>query len=508
VGDVTGQQESLWMATSGELRQPALSGAAGTFDVAVVGAGITGLTTALLLKRAGARVAVLEMGRICQGVTGYTTAKITSLHELVYADFAQRLGDDTARIYGEANQAGLGQIAALVEDLSIDCAFERRPAVTWTAEPDRVDEVRAEAEVAARLGLPARFTAEVDLPFEVAGAVVFDDQAQFHPRDYVLGLARAVHGDGSVVSEHTRVLDVDDGEPCSVSFEGGTLEADHVVLATHMPFLDRGGLFAKAHPKRSYCISARVEGPAPRSMSINVESPTRSVRSYTREGEQHLIIGGESHKPGADPDERRHWEALAEWARTHFAIGRIDYRWSAQDYYGVDGLPYVGRLSRSSGALWAATGFRKWGMTNGTAAAMLLAHLVRGQDHPWAEVFDANRVAPVASAKGFIKENLEVAGHFVGDRLNLPGREAIDDLTDGDGVVCRISGEAYAVCRDGDRTIAVSPVCTHLGCHVSWNRGERSWDCPCHGSRFEPDGTVIQGPATTDLGGEDLPDAG
>jgi glycine/D-amino acid oxidase-like deaminating enzyme/nitrite reductase/ring-hydroxylating ferredoxin subunit len=502
-----GVQESLWMATSEDRPLTVLTRDTDRFDVVVVGGGITGLTTALLLKRAGARVAVLEMGRVCQGVTGYTTAKVTSLHELVYADFAQRLGEETARVYGEANEAAISQISDLVEDLGIDCAFERRPAVTWTADADRVDDVRAEAEVASRLGLPARFTTDTDLPFEVAGAVVFDDQAQLHPRDYVLGLAQAVHGDGSLVAEHTRVLDVDDGHPCRVSFEGGTVEADHVVLATHIPFLDRGGLFAKAHPKRSYCISARVDGPVPESMAINVESPTRSVRAYTRDGAQHLIIGGESHKPGDDPDERRHWAALADWARTHFGVEDIDYRWSAQDYYGVDGLPYVGTLSRSTSRLWAATGFRKWGLTNGTAAAMILADRVRGQDHPWAATFDTNRVDPLASAKGFIKENLEVAGHFVGDRVNLPGREVLDDLEDGDGVVCRVSGEAYAVCREGADLRAVSPVCTHLGCHVSWNRGERSWDCPCHGSRFAPDGLVIQGPATRDLAGKDLPDA-
>jgi glycine/D-amino acid oxidase-like deaminating enzyme/nitrite reductase/ring-hydroxylating ferredoxin subunit len=494
------------MATSRDLQQPGLSGDTGRFDVAIVGAGITGLTTALLLKRAGARVAVLEMGRVCQGVTGYTSAKITSLHELVYADFAERLGEDTARVYGQANEAALARIAALVEELGIDCAFERLPAVTWTAEADRVEQLRAESEVAVRLGLPARFSTDVDLPFPVAGAVIFDDQAQFHPRDYVLGLATAVHGDGSVVSEQTRVLDVEEGEPCRVSLEGGTVEADHVVLATHLPFLDRGGLFAKAHPKRSYCISARVEGPLPQSMSINVESPTRSVRPYTRGGEQHLIIGGGSHTPGDDPDERRHWQALAQWAQSRFSIRSIDYRWSAQDYYGVDGLPYIGQLSRSSKKVWAATGFRKWGMTNGTVAAMILTDHIRGQDNPWAGVFDTNRLGLLASAKGFVKENLEVAGHFLGDRLNLPGSEALADLDDGEGVVCRIRGEAYAVSRDGDRTVAVSPVCTHLGCHVRWNRGERSWDCPCHGSRFDPEGTVIQGPATTDLGGKDLPD--
>jgi Rieske Fe-S protein len=322
----------------------------------------------------------------------------------------------------------------------------------------------------------------------------------------VFALADAVDGDGSIVAERTRVLDVDDGSPCTLELEGGTMTADHVVLATQLPFLDRGGLFARAHPKRSYALSARVDGPVPESMSINVESPSRSVRPYQRNGETHLIIGGGSHTPGDDPDERRHWLALAEWAHEHFAVRSIDHRWSAHDYVGVDDLPYIGLLWPGTSRIWAATGFRKWGMTNGTVAAEIIADGIAGRDNAWAATFDPNRLDPAASAKKLVKENVAVGAHLVGDRLGLPGAEAIEALIDGDGVVARVDGTAYAVCRQGGVTTAVSPVCTHLGCHVSWNRGETSWDCPCHGSRFAPDGTVIQGPATTDLAPKELPD--
>jgi glycine/D-amino acid oxidase-like deaminating enzyme/nitrite reductase/ring-hydroxylating ferredoxin subunit len=507
--NLPGASDSLWMRTS-KPSYPPMDGEDGRFDVVVIGAGITGVTTALRCKEQGLRVAVLEMGEVCQGVTGHTTAKISSLHELIYDQLVSKHGDDGARVYGQANESAIATIGQTVEELGIDCAFERRPHLTWTTDPERVDEVRSEAATAARLGLPARFTTDTDLPFEVAGAVVFDDQAQFHPRDYVLALAAAVHGDGSVVAEHNHVIDVDDAsgdEPCRVHVEGGgTIRAAHVVLATHLPFLDRGGLFARAHPKRSYALSAVVDGPIPESMSMSADSPTRSLRPYIRDGVVRIIVGGGSHKPGADDDERRHWAALAEWAHEHFSVREIDHRWSAHDYVSVDELPYVGLLWPGTERIWAATGFRKWGMTNGTAAAVIISDGILGRANPWAATFDPNRVNLLASAKKLVKENLQVGKHFVGDRVGLPGREAVEALSEGEGVVARVDGSAYAVCRHAGATSVVSPVCTHMGCHVRWNRGEASWDCPCHGSQFSPDGTVIQGPATTDLERRSLPE--
>jgi glycine/D-amino acid oxidase-like deaminating enzyme/nitrite reductase/ring-hydroxylating ferredoxin subunit len=508
VESLEGVRESLWMATSRGREWPSLDGVH-RYDVAVVGAGITGVTTALLLKRAGARVAVLEMGAVCQGVTGHTTAKVTSLHQLAYAELASRFDEETAQVYGAANQAAIKQIAAFVGQLDIDCAFERRPAITYTLDDEQVAHVEAEAQTAARVGLPAHFVTQTDLPFPVAGAVRFEDQAQFHPRDYVQALAENVDGQGCAVYERSRVVDVRDGSPCRIETPDGAVEADHVVVATHLPLLDRGFFFARAHPSRSYAIAVRVDGALPEGMYINVEQPTRSVRPYVRDGQRMLIVGGEGHKPGEDDDETLHWEALAAWARQHFPVTSIEYSWSAQDYTSIDKLPYVGRLSPRARGLWTATGFRKWGMTCGTAAAMILADLIQGRHNPWAATFDPNRVTPRQSTTSFVTENLNVARHFVRDRLVLPGRDALDALAPGDGVVVRLGTQAYAVSRDehgGWRSL--SPVCTHMGCHVRWNTAERSWDCPCHGSRFTPDGTVIHGPAVRDLDPKPLPDRG
>lgn len=505
--------QSLWMATSAAPERPSFAGE-DRVDVAVVGAGITGLTTAVLLTQAGMRVAVLDMGAVGQGVTGFTTAKISSLHELIYGELTDRHGEETARTYGEANEAAIAQIAQLVDDHAIDCAFERRAAVTWTRQPDMVDAVRREDQVARRLGLPVRPATAADLPFAVQAAVVFDAQAQFHPRDYLLGLARIVDAGGSTMYQHSRVVGLRPGAPNRLTVinpdrpdrrDHGVLRADHVVIATQLPFFDIGGFFARAHPMRSYLVSAPVGGSVPDSMSISAGSPTRSLRTYDRDGRRHLLIGGESHRPGVSLDERVHWEHLERWGREHFDLGPVDYRWSAHDYTPVDGLPYVGRLAPLGPQLWTATGYRKWGMTNGTAAAMILAGAITGRHVPWAAAFDAQRLTLTASARTFITENATTGYHFVRDRLGLPGPAAVDDLRDGDGRVVRAGPRAVAVSREAGQLRGVSPVCPHLGCHVRWNRAERSWDCPCHGSRFTAEGTVIQGPATKDLAPRAVP---
>ena len=506
------RRTSLWMDTAGSAGRAARPRLEGDLrvDVAVVGAGITGTTTALLLKEAGLDVALVEMGEVCQGVTGHTTAKITPLQSTTYAQLVAKFNEETARVYAEAQTVGLQEVRRLVREHAIDCDLETRPAATYTTDPGSVQQLRDEVDGAVAAGLPARFTTALDLPYPVAGAVVLDDSAQFHPRRYVQALADAVAGDGSHVFEGSRVVDVRDGAPARIATPEGSVEADAVVVATHLPLVDRGWFFAKAHPVRSYAIAVAVDGPVPETMAISIDSPTRSVRSYVRaDGTRGLVLGGESHKPGDDEDEQRHWEALVAWAHEHFAVRSVDHLWSAQDYTPVDGLPYVGKVARTSRALYAATGFRKWGMSNGTAAGVLLRDLVMGRTSPWASTFDPNRVTPAQSAKEFLKENLDVARHFVQDRVGLPGREAVDGLQPGEGVVARIGAEAYAVSRGDAGTLrSCSPLCTHMHCHVAWNTAERSWDCPCHGSRFAPDGTVIQGPATRDLDPKPLPDAG
>jgi nitrite reductase/ring-hydroxylating ferredoxin subunit len=310
-----------------------------------------------------------------------------------------------------------------------------------------------------------------------------------------------VDGDGSRVLETTRVLGVEGDGPVRVVTDRGTIRARDVVIATHLPILDRGLFFAKAHPERSYALACRIRPDQdPGGMYINVTTPTRSVRTARDEHGPLLLLGGEGHRPGEEPDPDRRYRALEEFGRRHWGSEEFPYRWSTQDYTAVDGVPYVGRLTRRSPHVLVATAFRKWGMTNGTAAAMILADLIVGRPNPWAALFDAKRVTPRPSATAFLRENASVGRHFVGDRLDRGDAVAPGDLSPGEGRLLRHRGRKTAVYRDdAGRIHALSPVCTHMGCHVAWNPAERSWDCPCHGSRFSGEGAVIQGPAIRDL---------
>jgi glycine/D-amino acid oxidase-like deaminating enzyme len=302
---------SLWIATTPETDYPRLEGDE-RVDVAVLGGGITGITAAYLLKREGKTVAVVEAKRIVRGVTGYTTAKLTVGHGLIYGKLVKAFGAEGALTYAASNQAGIERVAELVEELDIDCDFERASNFVYTEAKEEVQKIRDEVEAAGRSGVAARFMTETDLPFPVAGAARVDDQAQFHPRKYVLALAAAIPGDGSHVFELTRArgVKVHEGE-CLVETESGTVRARQVVVATHLPFLDRGFFFAKAHPGMSYAVSAQIEeATAPRGMYISADQPTRSIRSTPRgPGSRTVVVGGEGHKPGLDDDTERRYRA-------------------------------------------------------------------------------------------------------------------------------------------------------------------------------------------------------
>jgi nitrite reductase/ring-hydroxylating ferredoxin subunit len=274
------------------------------------------------------------------------------------------------------------------------------------------------------------------------------------------------------------------------------VRGDAVVIATHLPIGEMGGYFARTEPWRSYALAVTVAGERSHDMYISADAPTRSLR--TAGG--YLIVGGEGHKVGEAHDTTEHYRDLERWAREHFDVVEVAHRWSAQDWSSADGLPYIGRMAGHDDGIYVATAFRKWGMTHGTVAALVIRDLIAGRENPWLEVYDATRLAPKQSLRGVISEGAATVKHFIGDRLH-PGDDAtVQDLSPGEGAVVRIDGDPVAAYRDDEGTVhAVAATCTHLGCRVTFNPAERSWDCPCHGSRFTTDGTVLEGPAVDDL---------
>ena len=492
---------SYWVETTPETSYPPLEDDV-SVDVAVIGGGITGITAATLLKREGKTIALVESKRIVRGATGYTTAKVTAGHGAVYADLQDKFGAAGARMYADSNQAAVERVAQFVEEDGIECDFERKDNYVYAGSNQEVAALKAEIEAEKRAGLPVTLVEKTPLPYWVAAAIRLENQAQFHPRKYLLALAASIPGDGSHVFEQTMATDVGSGEPCVVETGRGTLRAQDVIVATHLPFEDSGLFFAKTHPHRSYAVAAPLdEALAPDGMFINSGTPTRSVRTI-RDGERLLIqVGGQGHRPGEEEDTSARYQALEDFLQEHWPqAGATEYRWSTQDYMSLDRVPYIGRLRRTSKHVYTATGYSKWGMTSGTLAGMLLTDRILGRENPWADLYDSKRLKPKASFKRFLSGNAASARHLVADRFKAPEKLEPEELAPGQGGILRVRGRKRAVYRDDAGTLHVlSPVCRHIGCHVAWNSAERSWDCPCHGSRYSGEGEVIQGPTVKPL---------
>ncbi|NYH55069.1 glycine/D-amino acid oxidase-like deaminating enzyme/nitrite reductase/ring-hydroxylating ferredoxin subunit [Nocardiopsis arvandica] len=478
-------------------------------DVAVVGGGLTGLTTALLARRTGVgTVAVLEAGRLGQGTTGHTTGKVTSQHGLVYAQLTSRYGQDQARMYADANQAGVELVAALTGEYGIDCGLTRAPALAYTRDPGQRRALEEEVAAAVRLGLPASLVESADLPFEIEAAVRFDDQSHFHPGRYVAGLARALSASGASVFEHTRALEVEEHQDGTVQVRtaDATVRAKSVVVATLLPIGMIGGYFARTRPSRSFGLAARLRGPAPREMTISADPPTRSTRPWPDGGPNGLIVVGGGHETGTERDTQAMWEDLEQWTRSTFEVDSVEYRWSGQDYTTADQVPYIGR-SPASDRVLVATGFGKWGLSNGTAAAVMLGDLLAGRDHPWLPVFDATRLGDAKAVDRLVKDNLKVGADLVGGHLDRLRSHHGRHLARGQGGVIDVDGDSVGAYRDAEGGLhAVGLTCTHMGCRLAWNAAETSWDCGCHGSRYDPDGNILNGPAVRPLPTVDLDD--
>jgi glycine/D-amino acid oxidase-like deaminating enzyme/nitrite reductase/ring-hydroxylating ferredoxin subunit len=490
------QDRTYWNDTAEAPAFPQLSGDMAV-DIAIVGGGIVGITTARLLKDQGLKVAVIEARQVGRQVTGKSTAKMSSQHGILYQTLEQKFGEDRARLYADAQETGIRRISELAAQHGIDADIEPMPAFVYTQDESYVEQLEKEVEVAKRLGLPAHFlTGEIGLPFEVLAAMRWDDQAQFHPVKYVAGLAATIPGEGSHVFENSRVVEYD---PQRVQTDHGSVSARHVVMATHLPLGQIGMYYSMAHPHAEPVIAAPI-GFVPPGMYKNAEKPGRSIRTHRSGGQTWGIVAGTSFKPGHPDDEQESIKDVEAWLREHFGAGEAQYRWVNEDYDPVDSAPYIGWSSSGSDGYLVATGFAAWGISNGTAAAMIIADLVAGQENAWLPVFDATRVKPIAGAKEFAKENLSVAAHLVGGYLSRKPKD-YDALAPGDAAIMKVDGEDVAAFKDeAGKVHAVSAVCTHMGCLVGWNATDRTWDCPCHGSRFELSGQVIHGPATRPLG--------
>jgi glycine/D-amino acid oxidase-like deaminating enzyme/nitrite reductase/ring-hydroxylating ferredoxin subunit len=495
-----GRAESYWLATTPESNYPALQGDI-RVDIAIIGGGIVGLTTAYLLKEAGvSSIAVIEADSILAGATGHTTAKVTSQHHLIYDRLISKFGKRQAQQYAESNQAAIEKIASIVNSRKIDCDFVRKPAYVYAGSEDSIEKIRSEVQAAQKLGLPASFEENLRLPFETYGAIRFGHQAQFHPAKYLRALAEEVHRDGCHIFEKTRALKIEGDNPITIITDRGTVNAQKVIQATHFPIHDKPGLFfQRLHQSRSYVLGVRLRDPFPEGMFINAEEPVRSLRSQTTNGEELVLVTGDGHRTGEEEHESSHYQNLEKWIRSVYSVNSIDYRWSTQDTISIDHIPYIGRLTSGNENSYLATGFKKWGMTTGTVAAMIITDMILGKSNPWEEVYDPSRFKPVESAKTLLSQAIEATKGLVGDRI-LPTHKEASEITPGEGAIVKIEGKRVAAYRNQEGILyTLDPACSHMGCIVSWNDAEKTWDCPCHGSRYSVRGEVIHSPAVYGL---------
>lgn len=495
IDKLTKVPQSYWMASTPQTNFPALTEDV-KVDVAIVGGGMVGITCGLLLKKEGLKVAIIEANRILQGTTGHTTAKITSQHDLIYYKIKNNMGKEMARQYAEANESAIRFIESIITEMNIDCDFEHRSAYIYTVLDEYVQKIEDEAKTASELGIKAVYLDKTPLPFDVKAAVRFDNQAQFHPRKYLLALSNEIPGDGSHIFEKTMAIDINEREPCEVlTNRGKKVIAQTIVLASHYPFYDKPGLyFTRLYPERSYALGVKIKEAFPEGMYITAEDPGRSLRSQRFEDEELVIVSGEHHKTGQGEDMINHYGKLLEFAEDTFTLEDILYRWSTQDYTSLDDVPYVGHLTSKTPNIYVATGFRKWGMTNSTASAIIIKDLITKGRNPWQEVYSPSRFTPTASITTFVRENADVAEKFIAGKLMRVPDDV--EITKGEGKIMEVNGEKAGAYRDEKGILhLVDTTCPHLGCELQWNSAEKSWDCPCHGSRFTYEGDIINGPA-------------
>jgi glycine/D-amino acid oxidase-like deaminating enzyme/nitrite reductase/ring-hydroxylating ferredoxin subunit len=488
-------KENFWADTAKSLNLSRLTGRK-TADVAIVGAGITGLTTAYLLTEAGKKVIVIEAGTLEQSATAKSSAHLTTESDYHYSRLASEYDPETARAVAGSRTAAVSFIAGLSK--LFPCDFKFVPGYLYSE--SRESELEDEYTYASEAGLEVSLATGKDLPlpFPVSMAIEFRNQAIFHPVKYLTGMAEyLVLGGVCEIYGNSRVKSRNKNELTTLE---GTVVADEIVYATHYPiFIDLHQTLV--YPYRSYMISALVGEDIGDSLFWDTAEPYRYTRTYDYGDKKYILVGGADHKTGHQS--KNSYQELENYLRERYTVKQVTGKWSSQYYEPADGLPYIGKSY--SGNEYIATGFSGDGLVYGTLAGIAISEAILGlKDKTWHKVYDAGRVNVVKSAGKFVSENLDVASDLVKDHLRPKGSDNEESLQKGQGMVIKKDGRNLAVSRDSKGLLRqVSAVCPHMKCLVRWNQLDESWDCPCHGSRFTPSGKVITGPAVSDL--EDVP---
>lgn len=491
------ERDSLWLSTTNLPSFPRLDKNIST-EILVIGGGIAGITNAYVLCKEGYKVTLIEGDKLLRGTTGHTTAKVTVQHNIIYDEFINHLGLEKAKLYYEGNNEALNFIRELILSKHIDCGYQEETAYVYTNSKEYEEKLIKEFKAYGSLGIEnCEYLDKLTIPIDIISAIAIKNQFQFHPLQYLLYLLSELVAMGCTIYEDTQALElIPDELPKIITTGENEITAMQVVIATHFPCFDKKGLyFARMYADRSYVLAIKPKKEFLGGMYKNAEDPSRSIRSVMCNGEQLLLIGGESHKTGQSPDTLLHYEALREFAEESYGIDSIKYRWSTQDLTTLDKVPYIGNLTVNTENIYVATGFNKWGMTNGTLSALIIKDLILNKSSAYKDLFTPTRFYADPSLKKVVSINADVAKHLVKGKVE-EHHESFEDLNIGEGKVVGYKGKRAGAYKDeSGKVYVVDTTCTHLGCEVNWNNGEKSWDCPCHGSRFNYKGEVIEGPA-------------
>lgn len=501
----SGTTTSVWMATASTPSEKPLNKETST-NVVVIGAGLAGLTTAYLLTQEGKSVVVLDDGPIGGGMTARTTAHLTNALDDRFYELERLFGEEGSRLAAQSHSAAIDRVERIIEEEGIDCEWQRVDGYLFLPTNGKLEVLEGELPAAQRAGLAVQWVDRAPLEFWDTGSCLhFSEQGQFHPLKYLTGLARAIERDGGEIYTGTHADEIEGGDEARVTTTSGyTITCDAIVVATNSPVNDRMVIHTKQAPYTTYVIGVRVaQGSVPNILMWDAPEDPYAAYHYIRVAHDDdydvLVVGGEDHKTGQQHDGAQRWGKLEQWTRNRFPMAEeVEFRWSGQVMEPVDSLAFIGRNPADADNVFIATGDSGMGMTHGTIAGMLLTDLIMDRENPWAELYDPSRKT-LKAAKDFAAENANVMAQFTD--LVTPGDiDSEDEIADGEGAVLREGLTKVAVYRDDDGTChRMSAICVHLGCVVTWNGSEQTWDCPCHGSRYDRFGAVINGPANKDL---------
>ena len=494
-----GARTSLWQANRPDYQPSNDWNKETVYDVLIVGGGITGLTTALLLQQEGKKCLVAEAHTLGFGTSGGTTSHLNTLVDATYPTIENNFGKQAAQQVARATAGAIALVESLTKKYQIDAGFSYQSAWLYAQEEQEVSELDEVYEASRRAGLIVEAANSIPVPIPFKKAYQFGGQGQIHASNYLRGLAEAFEKAGGVIVQHCLVQNLKHDDPIRATTTTGDIRARQVVYATHQPPGISIFNFRLA-PYRSYATAFTLkDGNYPSGLAYDMKEIYNYFRTQESDGQRYVIAGGFDHKTGHEDNTAHIFSELEAYQRTYFKVDTFAYKWSSQYYESVDGLPYIGSFPGQEG-VYVGTGFGGNGVTYGTVTALVLCDMLMGRSSPYEEVFSPARIKPVASFANFVKENADVVSMFIGKRFSYEKITELAELAPGEAKTVKWEGTSLALYKDeNSRVYALDPVCPHAKCIVNWNSGEKSWDCPCHGARYAVDGSLLTGPAQTGL---------